>query len=1213
MAGNIKLGLVIGGAVSSSVGAAFSSVEGRIKALESKAGKSRVLQSMIGDTIKLREEWRKAHATGAAGASTLLNKLNGNLDALKAQGIEVAKLGKAYEKMGHQARSAEFKAKGHQQINQGKESLKSTAGQAVMAAGAVAIPTKISAEYNAIIRDIAIKAGVAGKPQEAQMSQTIIQTSRDSGMARNDVADLVNQLVGAGMEVSKALEYAPVAAKFAIGQGSAGTDTAKMINALGQNAKITDPKVMQQALEAIAYQGQAGSFEAADMAKWFPELLANMAGMGITGMDAVTQLGAILQVQMKSAGSSDEAANNLKNWVGKIGASETVDAYSKAGIDYEKSMQTGLQGGKSTLESSFELAQKYIEKTDPKKAAAMAEATAKISKEADPSKAKAMLNSLNESLKTGDIFADMQVKAALQAYLQNKALYNDLKSQSRNAGGILDKNLAERRDTSAQKWTELAQAADDALRSVGDALRPVTDAAATGLTSVAQGIGSVTERFPDWVAGLTLVGGALLTAKTAFGAFTVGKGLLNLARGGLAGRGVGKADKVQEVFVTNANAVGTAAGKVGGTARKEKEKSGSLMDVGLAVAKKALGGSEVDKDDDSPEEGSEGAGSGIDEKDKEKPKGMAGLALRALESYQEARENSGDEDGKGEGDDGSARDALQRVFVVNASEVGATTSAGNGSPQPGRTRRSRRTRGRQGQSSTRPIPDGSARVRPPASRPDDRSNVRPPVSRPPIPRPDDELRHRRPGPLADGDSRHRPLAPPSPQVPDASDVTAKGLKPLLGRLAGAIPGEALINTGMQAYEIYQSEGPLEEKLEAAMGTSGGALGAWGGAAAGAAIGTLILPGVGTAVGAAIGGAVGEWGGGELGDVLGKFLFGQSEAGDEKPEVTAPVSLLAPTAPPAAGESVLGSMAKTFNSQLGSVATAGQTVSERPAPIPAPIGPLVVRVLESAPPPATPTLGAVAQSFDGQREAGSTAGQVLTHRPAPVPAAAESSAGRVSDSTLSGQQVSDLTRTLAANVPIPPTPAPVIPVRNSAAVADSSELIGSAAGQAVAERPTSVPAVPLVTRTERPTSVPAVPLETRTERPIPAPAVPVVIRTERPVPTPIEPLVTRIERPVPTPSGPALGDVARALAMPVPTAQAPAVPVVVPRPEPTKVLAPRYEQKVDISAPITLTVQGDVKDPQQFMREVEPMIQRAMRDAAQQAQRASLFDAPHVEQ
>lgn len=536
MANKLALGLVIGGAVSSTVGAAFKDVTGRIKRLEAEGNKARVLQRTIGDTIRLREEWKKAHDTGAAGASKLLSRLNSNLDSLKKQGVEVGRLEKAYRSMGQTANKAELKAKGHQQIDSGVKGMKGAVGAAVVGVGAMAVPTKVSADFGAIVRDIAIKAGIANKPQEQEMSRKIIDTSRDTGMARNDVADVVNQLVGAGMDLSKALEYAPVAAKFVVGQGSSGVDTAKMINALGQNAKITDPKHMQQALEAIAYQGQAGSFEAADMAKWFPELLANMASNGITGLDAVTQLGAMLQVQMKQAGSSDEAANNLKNWMGKIGSTDTVKAYEKAGIDYKGSMQTGLQNGMSTLETSMALAQKYIQATDPKRAAAMAEATSKISKEANPEKAKAMMASLEESLRTGDLFADMQVKAALSAYMQNKALYSQLKNDSRDATGILDKNLAERRESSSQKWAEMAQSMDDAMRSIGDALRPVTDTVAESLTKVTKGITSLTDSAPGVVAGIATVGAGLVALKGIFSTIKISKGLLNLARGSRGGR-----------------------------------------------------------------------------------------------------------------------------------------------------------------------------------------------------------------------------------------------------------------------------------------------------------------------------------------------------------------------------------------------------------------------------------------------------------------------------------------------------------------------------------------------------------------------------------------------------------------------------------------------------------------------------------------------------
>ncbi|HEY0288571.1 MAG TPA: phage tail tape measure protein [Pseudomonas sp.] len=548
MAKELALGLVIGGAVSKSVGAAFKDVEGRIKGLETTAGKAKVLQSVIGETKKLQDEWRKAHLTGAATAEGLRRKLDTNLETLRRQGVEVRNLGKAYEKMGRKARLAELKSVGHAQLKQGATGLRNTAvATAGAAAATMIVPTKVSAEFGAVIRDIAIKAGIANTPEERQMSSTIIDTSRNTGMARNQVADVVNALVGAGMDLKQAMQYAPVAAKFVVGQGADGTDTAKMINALGQNAKITDPRDMQKALEAIAFQGQAGSFEAADMAKWFPELLAGMGKLGIFGNDAVSQLGAMLQVQMKTAGSSDEAANNLKNWMEKIGSSDVVKSYKDAGIDYQGSMDTGLQKGMSTLESSFALAQKYVEATDPKKAKSMAEAMAKISQEADPAKAKEMMSSLEQALRTGDLFSDMQVKAALTAYMQNKQLYQQLKKDSAEATGILDKNLAERRDASAQKWSETGQALDDVLRSAGDAMRPLTDKLSTGLTDIAKGIAVVSDKSPVLVTGLLGVGAAIATISAAYSTFKIAKGLMNIGRGTL----MGNPNLVQKVAVVN--------------------------------------------------------------------------------------------------------------------------------------------------------------------------------------------------------------------------------------------------------------------------------------------------------------------------------------------------------------------------------------------------------------------------------------------------------------------------------------------------------------------------------------------------------------------------------------------------------------------------------------------------------------------------------------
>ncbi|MFJ4605016.1 phage tail tape measure protein [Pseudomonas atacamensis] len=556
MSKKLALGLVIGGAVSSTLGAAFKDATGRIKKLEETGKKARVLEKTIGETMRLQAEFRKAHMAGEKSAEDLRKKLEANLAALKKQGVEVRNLGKAYTQMGKIAQGAELKAKGHMQLDEGKQQMRSSIGRATAATALMAVPTKISADYGAIIRDIAIKSNIANTPEEAKLSKTVIDTSRDTGMARNQVAEVVNALVGAGMELDKALAYAPTAAKFSVGQGSDGTETAKMINALGQNAKITDPAMMQKALEAIAYQGQAGSFEAADMARWFPELLAGMGKLGITGMDSVTQLGSMLQVQMKTAGGSDEAANNLKNWMEKIGSGDTVKAYEKAGIDYQASMNTGLQNGKSTLESSFALAQKYIEATDPKKAAEMAKATAAISKESDPEKAKAMIASLESALRTGDLFADMQVKGALTAYMQNKDLYDKLKKESASATGILDKNLEERRQSSAQKQSEMVQSLDDSMRAIGDAMQPVTDAVVDGIGSVARGLAKLSDESPRLVSAIGLATAGILGLSTAMSGLKMAKGLMNIGRGSL----MGNPNIPQKVIVTNLPAGGAGGG-----------------------------------------------------------------------------------------------------------------------------------------------------------------------------------------------------------------------------------------------------------------------------------------------------------------------------------------------------------------------------------------------------------------------------------------------------------------------------------------------------------------------------------------------------------------------------------------------------------------------------------------------------------------------------
>ncbi|RKT98855.1 phage tail protein [Burkholderia sp. Nafp2/4-1b] len=612
MASNIALGIVIGGAVSSTFGRAITDTGTRIDSLKRRANDARLWQRQIGETLQLQDAFRRLQRTGDRSADGIRRQLERNLHTLRDAGFEVGRLDRAYARLGRTVRGLELKAIGQQRLMAGREAARGTIGDAMKLTGALAVPATIAANYQAIIRDIAIKAGIARTQQEATMGARIRRDAATNGIGRNELADAVNQMVAGGMDLERALNFAPLIARSAIGQGATSVETAKMIQALQQNAGVTDPRQMAQALESIAYLGKAGSFESADMARWFPVLLAEMQRLGISGQDAVTQLGAMLQVQMKTAGSADEAANNLKNWFSKIGSGETERNYAKAGVDYPAKMREAIGKGWSTMEASFVLARAYIERVDPEKAKQLAAAAQQFNREMDPAKRQAQMAAFAETMKTGDLFNDMQVKAALTGYMQHAALYRNLKRDSAQATDEIRRDLEARRETSKQIWREVGQRWDDAMRSLGDALRPVTDAVGHGAKTLGAGLQTVTERAPKATAAVVGVLGAAVAIRGVKALWTLGRGAMDLARGAVLARGgargrakggvVGRAletlgaaagtpgapGAVQRVFVVNLPASG-ASDLIGHARQKPRSKPTSRIGRVIGAGRAVLG------------------------------------------------------------------------------------------------------------------------------------------------------------------------------------------------------------------------------------------------------------------------------------------------------------------------------------------------------------------------------------------------------------------------------------------------------------------------------------------------------------------------------------------------------------------------------------------------------------------------------------------------
>ncbi|WP_276532267.1 phage tail tape measure protein, partial [Enterobacter hormaechei] len=102
--------------------------------------------------------------------------------------------------------------------------------------------------------------------------------------------------------------------------------------------------------------GQSGSFELKDMAKWLPSQLASAGNAGMKGLDDFAVLLGWNQASAITAGSSDQAGNNLNNLLLKLNSQDAANAAARIklpsgrGIDLSGSLAKGVGKGVNPLE-----------------------------------------------------------------------------------------------------------------------------------------------------------------------------------------------------------------------------------------------------------------------------------------------------------------------------------------------------------------------------------------------------------------------------------------------------------------------------------------------------------------------------------------------------------------------------------------------------------------------------------------------------------------------------------------------------------------------------------------------------------------------------------------------------------------------------------------------------------------------------------------------
>ncbi len=428
--------------------------------------------------------------------------------------------------------------------------------RAMQGVGAVMQP---GLELEARMRDISITGGLDRKQESALAAQV-----RVDAITFGQTTELISQglgtLVANGITAQQDLaRYSGLLAKSSVASGAEVEDLSNLIVSLQRNLGLTSGQV-SGALDSLAYAGKEGSFELRDMAKWMPQLAPMMAGLGVSGREAVDQLGAALQVARLGAGTSDEAANNLKNFLSKVVSQDTIGNFDKAGINLKNRLLKLQAQGVNPLQGSLQLITEYMGKKGP-------EATRKLQaamKIKDVEQQRAALEQLSSAYALGELFRDQQAMAFIRPALMNGGEMQRIQKGASSANGALDRDYTNRDDTAGRSIDRLKIALGELKQQAFDVLKANIGEWAGKLSDGVQRLMAFAKDNPALVAAMVKFGVAISVAAVALGGLLMVGGTTAMMLGNILNvatkLGAGSLFSWVGTAGTTAGAAGAAAG-----------------------------------------------------------------------------------------------------------------------------------------------------------------------------------------------------------------------------------------------------------------------------------------------------------------------------------------------------------------------------------------------------------------------------------------------------------------------------------------------------------------------------------------------------------------------------------------------------------------------------------------------------------------------------
>lgn len=290
----------------------------------------------------------------------------------------------------------------------------------------------------------------------------------EGGGTKEDALSSLDTLLASGaVSTDTALKLLPTLQKGAVATGASSEDMARIAISAMQQFGIKEEDIGLVLDKAVA-AGQAGSFELADMARWLPQQMAAGKQAGLSGMEGFERLLIANQQARVTAGTSDEAGNNLVNLLAKITSKETNERFEKLeykdhktgktkGIDFAKSMEHYKGKGQDSLQAFMSImddvvgSDKRYQELQTKLKTAKGEEQQRLFNE---------LTNLVEGTAIGQIVSDRQALMALLGIKNNVQLGEAVQKDVQNAAGATETSHAVVRDTNAHKVEALKNTAE---------------------------------------------------------------------------------------------------------------------------------------------------------------------------------------------------------------------------------------------------------------------------------------------------------------------------------------------------------------------------------------------------------------------------------------------------------------------------------------------------------------------------------------------------------------------------------------------------------------------------------------------------------------------------------------------------------------------------------------------------------------------------------